>query len=131
MDFDQAIKAVYSELASIHHPYRETDWQELSELNSLRNSLVHFKSESKSDSEMPRWFRALESKKLLAKGAERNWESRACVLPVAEWACSVVGDSILRLEEIPNRRTRSLADVRATIARLMDNSDPRLRVTVR
>lgn len=95
--------------------------QSIDTLNSLRNDLVHAKSEetkiglyrdpeeaARFDGEWlghvvevfesPRYFRSLEAKHLLTPGTEgQRWVYRICSKEVAEWACATVKHAAIDL----------------------------------
>lgn len=127
-DFRESLAGV---LASLGAPEPALDaggvWEDLAIVNALRNKLVHFQAKAYPTGGGPRQLiqRLSALCGLLPTGEPDYWERILLVPPVAQWACRVVGTSIIRIESIPTRRTRLVRDIARTVLEALSPIAPR------
>lgn len=114
---------LYKSLEQLHRaldlselgPPNDSFWDDLILLNKLRNEIVHHKaalfplgSDGPTDI-----LGGLAARDLLATSEKPalTWERRVLTAKVGHWSCRTVARGILKLERIPEKRSRSYHDI--------------------
>ena len=94
-----------------------TLWEALLSVGRLRNAIVHHDAKPRAPGESPNGLIASLSRHgvIDCSNLGLSWERLLVTAQTAGWSCTVVGNAILELEEIPNRRRRSFASVQERV----------------